>query len=416
MSATRHELIYDWNTESAEPIPDLAPAQVCDETLRDGLQSPSVRHPSIDEMIELLHRMAALGIDSVNIGLPGAGPHVVATAKRLAIEIRDQGFPIFPNCAARTLVQDIEPIARIRDEVGIQIEAAIFIGSSPIRMEVEHWDVGFLLKTCEKALKFCREQDLPVMFVTEDTTRTPPDVVRALYGQAIDLGATRLVICDTCGHATPAGVRHLIHFIRRVARDHHRPDVQMDWHGHQDRGLGVSNSLAAYEAGVNRIHATALGVGERAGNTPMDQLLVNLRLLGYIPPERDLTELMDYVRDAARYLGLPIPNNYPVVGNDAFETGTGVHAAAVIKALRRGDMDLANHVYSGVPAHFFGLKQVIRVGPMSGKSNVVWWLEHNGYAVDDETVDRLFDAAKANNRVLTDEELHELAKVGAESV
>lgn len=410
MSETRHELIYDWNTESIEPIPDLDPAQVCDETMRDGLQSPSVRHPDVDEMLQLLHRMAALGIDSVNIGLPGAGPHVVASAKRLAEEIRDQKFAIYPNCAARTLVRDIEPIHRIIDDVGIEIEVAMFIGSSPIRMEVEHWDVDYLLATSEKALDYCAKHGLPVMFVTEDTTRTPPEVVERLYGQALDMGAGRLVVCDTCGHATPAGVRHLIHFVRRVARDRGKPDVQLDWHGHQDRGLGVTNSLAAYEAGVNRIHATALGVGERAGNTPMDQLLVNLRLLGYIPADRDLTGLMDYVRDAARYLSAVVPPNYPVVGGDAFETGTGVHAAAVIKALRRGDMDLANHVYSGVPAHLFGFQQVIRVGPMSGKSNVVWWLEHHGYDVTDQLVDELFQAAKDSNKVLSDEQLHELAR------
>ena len=255
-----------------------------DETLRDGLQSPSVRHPAEAEMVELLHRMAALGIESVNIGLPGAGPHVVQTAKRLAREIKDQGFPILPNCAARTLVQDIEPVRRISEEVGIAIEVAMFIGSSPIRLEVEGWDVDHLLATSEKALRYCADHGLPIMYVTEDTTRASPDTVRRLYGQAIDMGAGRLVVCDTCGHATPDGARNLVRFVRQVAADHGKPDVQIDWHGHQDRGLAVINSLAAFEAGADRLHAAGLGVGERAGNCPMDQLLVNLKLLGYLPP------------------------------------------------------------------------------------------------------------------------------------
>ena len=196
------------------------------------------------------------------------------------------------------------------------------------------------------------------------------------------MGAQRLVVCDTCGHATPDGVaqpRPLRAPGRR--RSAGKPDVQIDWHGHHDRGLAVINSIAAYEAGADRLHAAGLGVGERAGNCPMDQLLVNLKLLGYLAPDHDLTGLVAYVRHGlAATSTCPIPFNYPVVGHDAFETGTGVHAAAVIKALKRGDTWLANRVYSGVPADEFGLAQMISVGPMSGKSNVVWWLEHHGYA------------------------------------
>ena len=403
------DLIYDWNLLEARPLEGRRPAQVDDETLRDGLQSPSVRHPPVEQMIELLHAMAGLGIESVNIGLPGAGPHVVASAKRLAEEVRDQKFPILPNCAARTLVQDIEPIHRISQEVGIEIEVAMFIGSSPIRLEVEGWDVDHLLKTAEKALVYAEKNQLPIMFVTEDTTRTAPDVVKRIYGQALDHGAQRLVVCDTCGHATPDGVRSLVRFVRQVAEERGRGDVQIDWHGHQDRGLGVINTLAAYEAGADRLHASGLGVGERAGNTPMDQLLVNLKLLGWLAPDRDLRGLMRYAELVSKYLEVPIPFNYPVVGNDAFETGTGVHAAAVIKAMKRGDSYLANRVYSGVPADQFGLAQRISVGPMSGKSNVVWWLQEHGFEATDERVDRLFAAAKQSDRTLDDATLRELA-------
>jgi 2-isopropylmalate synthase len=401
-------LIHDWNRATPVPTARKRPL-VNDESLRDGLQSPSVRHPTPDQMVGILHAIESVGIDAVNIGLPGAGPHVVATTKRLAEEIRDAKMRVKPNCAARTVVQDIEPIRRITEETGVSIEVAMFIGSSPIRLEVEGWDVDHLLRTSETALKYAADHRLPIMYVTEDTTRAHPDTVRRLYGLALDMGAQRLVVCDTCGHATPDGARALVSFVRQVAKDHGKPDVQIDWHGHNDRGLAVVNTIAAYEGGADRLHATALGIGERAGNCPMDQLLVNLRLLGWWPDDRPLTGLKDYVRLVSEACGVPVPFNYPVVGHDAFETGTGVHAAAVIKALKRGDRWLANRVYSGVPADEFGYEQRIAVGPLSGKSNVVWWLEKHGFPADDVRVSRLFAAAKAADRVLTDGELRELA-------
>ncbi len=402
------DLIHDWNQKGGVPAGRSRPL-VNDESLRDGLQSPSVRQPTADEMVEILHAVAGAGIDALNIGLPGAGPQVVATATRLAREIKDARLPVKPNCAARTVVQDIEPIRRIIEDVGIEIEVAMFIGSSPIRMEVEGWDIDRLLTTSETALRYCADHRLPVMYVTEDTTRASPDAVRRLYGQALDMGAQRIVVCDTCGHATPDGSRRLVQFVREVARQHGKPDVQIDWHGHNDRGLSVINSIAAYEGGADRLHATALGIGERAGNCPMDQLLVNLFLLGLWPEDRPLSGLRDYVDKVSKHCHVPVPFNYPVVGNDAFETGTGVHAAAVIKALKRGDRWLANRVYSGVPADAFGYEQRIAVGPMSGKSNVVWWLEHHGYVADEARVSRIFNAAKSADRVLRDDELRDLA-------
>jgi 2-isopropylmalate synthase len=406
------DLIHDWNRGTGLP-PGRARPLVNDESLRDGLQSPSVRHPTADEMVEILHAVEGVGIDALNIGLPGAGPHVVETTRRLALEIRDARLKVKPNCAARTVVQDIEPIRRISEEVGIAIEVAMFIGSSPIRLEVEGWSVDHLVKTSETALAYCAQHRLPVMYVTEDTTRAAPETVRRLYGLALDMGAQRLVVCDTCGHATPDGARRLLEFVRQVARDHGKPDVQIDWHGHNDRGLSVVNSLAAYEGGADRLHATALGIGERAGNCPMDQLLVNLRLLGWWPEDRPLEGLRNYVETVGRHCRVPIPFNYPVVGSDAFETGTGVHAAAVIKALKRGDRWLANRVYSGVPADDFGYEQRIAVGPMSGKSNVIWWLERHGFPADEARVTRIFAAAKASDRVLTEPELRELAGANA---
>src|SRR5439155_1385499 len=302
------ELIYDWNRVGSGAAFDWSRVRVDlnDETLRDGLQSPSVRDPALDVKKRLLHLMADLGIVAADIGLPGAGPRMVEQVRTLAMEIRDAKLPIAPNCAARTVIADVEPIVRVADEVGIAI----------------------------------------------------------------------------------------------------------DWHGHRDRGMGLTNCLAAIEAGVDRVHGTALGVGERVGNAEMDLLIVNLRLLG--AHRHDITKLPEYCRLVADAVGVPIPVNYPVMGGDAFRTGTGVHAAAIIKAKKKGHAWLADRVYSSVPAQEFGLEQKIEISPVSGLSNVKYWLETHGYDADDEAACKaLFEAAKQTDRVLSDQECHRLLKKAA---
>ncbi len=397
----REDLIYDWNLVDAPPKPTHR-ASFDDETLRDGLQSPSVHNPTIEQKIEILHRIVDLRIDSVNLGLPGAGAHAVRDVTALANEIVKQKLPVDPNCAARTLEADIRPIAEIQQRTGLSLESAVFLGSSQIRLLVEDWDIRKLLKLTIDAVEFAKKQNLRVMYVTEDTTRTHPEIVDQLYRAAIEHGASRVVVCDTVGHATPHGVRKLIGHVKKIIRDTN-PKVQLDWHGHRDRGLDVVNAVTAYEAGADRLHGAGIGIGERAGNCPMDTLLVNMKLLGYI--DNDLTGLMRYVDVVSKYTKVPIPTNYPVVGSDAFETATGVHAAAVAKALARGDSWLANRVYSGVPADQFGLSQRIRVGPMSGKSNCVFWLQSHGYEATEERVERVFKAAKVADHVLSDREV-----------
>jgi 2-isopropylmalate synthase len=400
----KSELIYDWNTAGRELAPERR-VELNDETLRDGLQSPSVFDPPIEKKIELLHLMDSLGINSADIGLPGAGPRALADVTRLAKEIVDCKLDITPNCAARTVAADIQPIIDISEKVGIPIEACTFIGSSPIRQYAEDWSLEMMLTATEDAVKFAASHGLPVMYVTEDTTRAHPDTVRALYTTAIEAGARRICVCDTVGHATPEGVRALIGYIRSIVADTGE-DVKIDWHGHQDRGLAVINSIAAFEAGADRLHGTALGIGERVGNAPMDQLLVNLQLIGYI--DRDLENLMRYCETASEATRIPIPIGYPVVGRDAFRTATGVHAAAVIKAFRKGDEWLADMVYSGVPAKMVGREQLIEIGPMSGKSNIVFWLERHSVEATEERVERILNHAKQRSAVLTDEEVMRL--------
>jgi 2-isopropylmalate synthase len=403
------ELIYDWNLEAGDLVRPAHKIEFDDETLRDGLQSPSVIDPSIEQKIEILHLMDALGIHTANIGLPGAGPRAVADVERLACEIRDTRLSIGANCAARTHVNDIDPVAAIVQRVGIPIECCTFIGSSPIRQYAEGWDVEWILRTSVDAVAYAVSLDLPVMYVTEDTTRARPETLRQLYTAAIEAGASRICLADTVGHATPDGARNLVRWAKRLVADT-GADVKVDWHGHRDRGFGLANALSALVAGADRVHATGLGIGERVGNTEMDLLLLNLRLLGWI--DNDLTRLPDYCRTVATATGVPLPANYPVVGADAFRTGTGVHAAAVIKAMKKGDDWLADRVYSGVPAGLVGRRQEIEVGHMSGKSNVVYWLESRGYPADPGLVDRVFGHAKRSDHILTDEEIEAL--IGAE--
>ncbi len=371
-----------------------------DETLRDGLQSPSVRCPTIEQKIEILHLIDRLGIDTADIGLPGAGPHVVRDVERLAREIATQKLAVSANCAARTVIADIQPVAEISQRTGLAIECCAFIGSSPLRQYAEGWTIDQLLRLTEEAITFAVREGLAVMYVTEDTTRADPDTLRRLYSTAIRAGASRVCVSDTVGHATPEGAAAVVRFIARVV-DECGGDVGVDWHGHRDRDFAVSNSLAALEAGATRLHGAAIGIGERVGNTPMDTLLVNLVLMGYL--DRDLSALVEYCDAVSRATGVPIPPNYPIVGKDAFRTATGVHAAAIVKAVRKNDHDLVDAVYSGVPAALVGREQEVDVGPMSGRSNVIFWLEKRGLTASDEIVDRVLAEAKKSDSVLAEE-------------
>lgn len=396
------DLIYDWNVLNAQPTPGRA-IELDDETLRDGLQSPSVRSPSIEQKIHILHCIAGLGIQAADIGLPGAGPQVKQDVLALAREIRDHPLALNANCAARTARVDIDPIVDVAMVAGMPIEAAIFIGSSPIRQYAEDWTVERMVDLSSDAVGYAHAQGLPVMYVTEDTTRARPETLRRLYTAAIESGAERICLADTVGHATPEGVWNLVRFVRELVGET-GSDVKIDWHGHNDRGLGLINALTAVYAGVDRVHGTALGIGERVGNSPIDQLLVNLKLLGWI--ENDLRLLGAYCDYVAEATGTVIPDNYPVLGRDAYRTGTGVHAAAIVKALRKGDEWLANRVYSGVPAEYFGRRQTIEIGPMSGQSNVVYWLQERGIEAHPALVDAIFSACKTSPALLEEADIN----------
>ncbi|HEY0477204.1 MAG TPA: LeuA family protein [Kofleriaceae bacterium] len=402
---TDHELIYDWNSiEKVAPLSPRRRVQFLDETLRDGIQSPSVTDPTIEDKLRLVELANDLGIDTMDIGLPGAGKRAVEDVTTIASHIKANRLHVKPGCAARTHQHDVQAVIDISQQVGIEIEVLCFIGSSPIRQYAEDWDLSRMLKLSADAIDLARRYNLPVSYVTEDTTRSRPDVLTRLFTNAVEHGASRLVVCDTVGHATPDGIRNLLRFTRNVLDGAGRPEVGIDWHGHNDRGLGVVNSIFAIEFGADRIHGTALGIGERVGNAALDQILLNLKLLGELP-DRDLSKLVEWSLTASRATHVPIHPQYPLAGSDAFRTATGVHAAAIIKAEKKGDAWLADRIYSGVPAGMFGKEQAIEIGHYSGESNVVYWLKKRGYEPTAELVAEVLRAAKGGNHVLGDDEI-----------
>lgn len=383
----------------------LEKIELDDETLRDGLQSSSVRVPETEEKLKILHYMNSLGIHIANIGIPAAGALIKSDAMRIAQEVVDCKMNIKVACAGRTMISDLVPIVEISQKVGIPIETHVFIGSSMIRRYVEDWDLDQMLKNTEESVAFCVENGLDVMYVTEDTTRADPDVLEKLYKTAIGCGAKRICLCDTVGYATPDGVVNLMNFIKNLVEDS-REDVKIDWHGHNDKGLGLCNALvAAIDAGANRIHGTCLGIGERSGNVSIDQILINLSLMGLF--NSDLKVLKQYCNYVSKVCEIPVSCNYPAMGKDAFRTATGVHAAAILKSLKKDDKNfLADYVYSAVPAHKFGLEQEIEIGPVSGKANVIFWLEKRGFEATPERIERIFNHVKRVNHVLSEEEIH----------
>jgi len=407
--AGQQDLFFDWNVARAAPD-RLGEALVLDETLRDGIQSPSAVDPRIEEKIEILHLLDELGVVQLDLGLPGAGPNQRAAVKRLVEEIRDARLKIRANVACRTVVSDIAPAAEIQQETGIPLEVYAFIGSSPIRQYAEEWDLDFIEKQSVEAIRFAARQNLAVTYVTEDTTRSKPDDLRRLFLSAIEAGARRLCLCDTVGYSTPEGAAAVVRFALEVVRESGM-EVGIDWHGHNDRGLALANALAAGAAGATRLHGCAAGIGERVGNTAIDQLLVNLKLLGHpVYGARDMSKLVRFVELAARVTGHSLPVNYPVAGADAFRTATGVHAAAIVKAQRKGDHWLADRIYSGVPAGEFGKEQQIDIGPMSGLSNVKHWLARHEIPADEPLAKAILQRAKTFSRTLTDAELVQLVR------
>ena len=401
------DLLFDWNKIAKGAPPGLlGQAFVFDETLRDGLQSPSVIEPSIEQKLSLINQMDALGIVACDLGMPGASTRQQEDIKRMLKHIRDNNLKICPVIACRAVISEIAWTVKVSQEMDIPLEIYIVIASSPIRQFVENWSLTFIENQSKDVIEYAVNNGLKCTYVSEDSTRATPEQLRRLFVTAIEAGASRLCLCDTVGDATPDGAESLTKFTLNLINELGR-SVEVDWHGHNDRGLALANALAAGTAGATRLHGCAAGIGERCGNTSTDQLLINLKLSNHpFYGNRSLKDLSNYVQNATLACGYVLPINYPVIGRDAFRTSSGMHAAAIMKANVKGGRWLADRVYSSVSAEDVGREQIIEVGPMSGLSNVNYWLNKHG--LPKEFAESLLKRVKQYTKVLEDSEIYKL--------
>ncbi len=396
--------LYDWNA----PPTGRRAIDVADATFSDGVQSPSVIDPSQPDKRRLLARMSELGLRSASIGVPGMGPRQFADALDLARELMRGQWPIDASCGVRASVKDVATALDVRERSGLDVELAIAVPASPIRLEAEGITLDRLQEVTETAIAFAVRAGARVAGVLEDASRTPPEVLAVLIRHLLALGASAIRVCDSVGHAMPDGTRALIRFATEQVKGRGGRAIRVEWQGQQDRGMALANALAAVDAGADRVLASALGLGERSGTVPMELLLTNLRLAGRWP--HTLGALAEYCETAAAAFGVRIAPAHAVVGADAFRTGTGSHATALVKALRAGDRWLADNVCTGVPASLVGAESRIDVSPVSGLSNVRWWLSQHGYDPTDLVLMReLLLAVKQTQRVASDDELRSMA-------
>lgn len=394
---------YDWNTPSTR----RRPVDVGDSTFSDAPQSPSANEPSLAAKRRLLSLMSELGLRSAALGYPGSGPRQFAETLELARELTRTQLPIDASCSARASVKDVGVALDVRERSGLDLELAIALPVSPVRLDAEGISMDRLQESAETSISYARRAGARVVAVLEDAARTPPELLAVLIQHVLSLGATAVRVADTVGHATPDGTRALLRFAADQVRVRHGRPIRLEWHGQQDRGLALANALAAVDTGVDRLYASALGLGERCGTVPLEVLLTNLRITGGWP--HTLGALQEYAESAAAAFGVAIAHAHPVIGADAFRSGTGAHATALVKALRAGDRSMADDVASAVPAGLVGAEHRVDVSPVSGLSNVRWWLAQHGYDPGDLVLMReLLLAVKQTQRVATDDELHDM--------
>lgn len=381
-----------------------------DETLRDGLQAPHIRNLTLEQKLSFVDHMVRSGVRSADLGFPGSDAAAARECTELAKHIASNGLDLTPGYAGRTHPSDINAICEVGQQSGVAIEAYAFIGVSPIRQYVEDWDIELIKRAVHRSAAECRRGNVEFVLVLEDAIRCTPEVLGSVYDSAVETGTRRLTLCDTVGAAVPGGTAALVRWTQRYFAERGHP-VALEWHGHNDRGLALANSLTALALGCARVHGTILGIGERAGNASLDQLMVNSHLDGH--HAYDLKALREYCRYAAPLLGVDIPQNYPAMGRDVFKTSAGVHASAILKAHEKGSRTIKDGVYAGVPAGLLGREQEVLIDAASGESNVKYWLTVHGYATDDAAlIKRVLERAKTNPAPLTDEEIGQVLATG----
>jgi len=392
-------LRFTYDLPSSRPRPELL-----DQTLRDGLQSPSVRQPSLEVKCELLRLMVEVGVTRVDVGMPSSSPRAWEDAAWLVRRADEERLRLTPIVSGRMSEVDLQAIVSLCERVGHPVTSYLFFPTSAIRARAEGWSEREVESRLAPVLGRGNALQLPMCFVAEDASRTEPGRLLEILSVALDCGASRICLCDTAGALMPAGAVRLVELVREHLARRSSSSVELDWHGHDDRGLGLATALAACEAGVGVVHATALGEGERAGNTALELVIANWVLSGLWPHEC-LAAVGRYTTAMASALGISVSPKHPVVGRDAFRTATGVHARAIQKASLRGESEVADLVYSSIPAALLGRSQEICMGACSGHANARHWLYQHGIELSTEETERLLAFAKSSDHVLSDQEL-----------
>lgn len=392
-------------------------AQIDDETLRDGLQSSGIRHPTPEEGLVLFDLMYQLGTQRADIGFAAAGEAHMKRIKAIAEHnsILDPKMEI--SCAARMTPQDIEPIVQISQEIGAHFWADAFIGITPERIDSEGWNQKQMIEWVENTVGFSLENDVDVMLVTESTIdgiEKNAEFLEQIYLTGLNKGAKRVCISDTTGARLPHEVEEAVLWMRQLLNRSGFEKVAIDFHGHNDLRSAVPNSIAALRAGAQRVHATILHAGERRGNTDRTALQLQLRRTGMDQGAYNLRVIPEYVRQASRILGIEVRESYPGIGDESRAVISGVHASAVLKA-KKIQEDNAGGVY--LPVNYQELlgvepSHVVRIGPMAGRASVHLWAIFQGLdEISDAQATKVIAWAKKEKRALTDDEIRKLLSV-----
>lgn len=398
--ARSENLFFDWGHSLQVPFP-----AILDATLRDGIQGILTRYPSLDEKLHLVDLLLSLGVHEFEIGMPVVGLKHKQESIAVAAHIFKQCPDARVICLARTKIDDVIAVAEVAQAVGCHIGCALFVGSSPIRRRVEGWSIVDLVNWTAQAVRFAVHEGLAVSLACEDATRSEPETLRNLYLTAIEHGASRVVIPDTVGICSTDSTRRIVEFFRDQITD--GDTIPIDWHGHNDRDLGVANAVAAANAGATCIHTTVLGIGERCGNVPLEPLLVHLAT--HETYQWNLSILPQLAEYASKIFDDPIRSRYPIIGQNAFATAAGTHGAALYKATQRRDSQLAANVYAGADPRSFGREVQVFVGPMSGVANVKWKAQELGVSLKPNSEEDILLVAKERDKILTDQEFRTVA-------
>jgi len=431
---------FNWNVElyHNSPIPQLIPPEptpqqaqrvkIVSECLRDGLHGVE-QYPSVKEMLKYVDVSSGLGIDTMTIGIyPGKENKKIDTAiKKLLKEMGNRYPKIAPIVLSLATEESLEWMAECK-QINRKLQAIIFMGTAPSRLLVEEWSQDFVLEKLGWAVKEAVDKyGVDVIGATEHTTQTSPDFLRKIIEVQVKNGAKYFCIADTIGIARPRGTFRIVRFVKEVLRELGKEKVMVDWHGHRDMGNDVANTLVAIAAGADRVHVVARGIGERAGNTQMEAVLINLTaILGEAGLKNpwQMEKLLELLSIYSDLVEIKSPSHGPLAGR-SHTTSLGIHTAAMLKAeklalrahqlgekLLADKLKLMNRrIYTAVDPQSVGGKHCISVGPWSGKSTVR--LAHLALGgkprqLSDETIAHVLLTAKKFGRELGKKELQKL--------